>query len=123
MPISSVIRDADLLTFSTTGKLTRDEIISGIREHYPTFFGRSTLWDFSNADVTGLTQTDFGLIAAAASSVMPRGVPRKTAYVVSNPASYVIACKYLNEAVNVRLPAEYAVFNSVRAARDWLGAL
>jgi len=120
MPITSVKADSDLLAFVTAGRMTCEEILEGIRAHYPTFNGRRTLWDFSQADVTKLSQADFSRIAAAASAVLPRAMTRKTAYVVSDQASYVAACKYLNEAISARLPAEYAVFTSLRSARDWL---
>jgi hypothetical protein len=120
MSITSVTRDSELLTFTTAGTMTAAEIIAAIREHYPTFAGRCTLWDFSGSDVTKLTQADFTQIATAAAAVLPRGATRKTAYVVSDQASYVAACKYLNAAISARLPAEYAVFTSVRPARDWL---
>lgn len=108
------------MTIASAGPVSRDGIIEIIRAHYPGFRGHAILWDFSRGDVSQLTKEDLELIAVTARSALPTGITRKTAYVVSDMRAFAMACKYLNEAVSARVPAEYAVFTSEPNARKWL---
>lgn len=120
MPKVSITHEAKTLVIVFTGEVSRDAILAVIDEHYPNLGSRSTLWDFTGISKAVFTKEDLAAIATRAAMKMPRDTSRKTAYAVADQANYLQACKYLNEAIYVRLAAEYAVFTSVRAAREWL---
>lgn len=116
-----ISREPAVLNITVSGPATSKEIIAVIEREYPLLDGRSTLWDFTGSSVDHLTREDLEAIAAWTKNVATTGDFRKTAYVVADHATYVKACKYLNAAFSVGLPAEYAVFTSAAAAREWLG--
>lgn len=113
-------RDADTLTITTTGRLTAERIVEIAREHYPGLDNRSVLWDFTASDLTGISREGITAIAMTIRTLLPREGSRKTAFVVADLANYVRVCSYVNEAVTVRMPTEYAVFMTVPQAQSWL---
>lgn len=120
MPDSEAQFTSDLLVITARGSASRESITALLTKHYPALDGRSVLWDFSQADVSAITRQDCEAVAAAAFSFLPRTTGRKVAYLVSDGAAYVKACKYLNAAVEAGLRAEYAVFTTRSAAETWL---
>jgi hypothetical protein len=119
MPIESV-SDSSMLVVRAAGALVREDILEVVTQYYPTLGGRPALWDLSSCDIGALSAEDFGTIVVRVKQIGAAATRRKTAYVVGDAASYVKMCKYLNEAVASRLPAEYAVFHTLAEAHEWL---
>lgn len=113
-------KEAQILTIAPRGVLLRETIIDLIRQHYPQAAGRSIFWNLTAADISALTQQDFGQIALVARQSIPSGTERKTAYAVTDAKSFLNLQKYIHEALTARVPAEYAAFLSVSAAMEWL---
>ncbi|HEV8073534.1 MAG TPA: hypothetical protein VGP21_05315 [Opitutaceae bacterium] len=112
--------DGRIMTISSDGICSADDMVQSINEYYPSSGDRFILWDLMRADLSSLTEEGFGRIALAARKTLPPREGRKTAIAVANRSGYLIMSKYINEAVSARLPAEYSVFTNFDAAKQWL---
>lgn len=120
MPNMHVSFDERIMTIAPEGVLSANDIVQAINEYYPSLDGRSVLWDLMHADISSFTKEDFVCITSTVRKARPPGGSRKTAYAVANRSTYLIICKYLNEAASLRLPVEYAAFTNFDAAKQWL---
>jgi hypothetical protein len=114
-----VSSDTRVVIITPLGALPVDRVIQIIKAQYPNLGNRSVLWDLTLADVSSLTRSNMTEIAFAVRKISRTG-SRKTGYIVSDSASYLKLCQYLNEATTARLPIEYAVFKTWDAAKKWI---
>lgn len=109
-----------LLLFEVHGPLAGPAIADAIRQHHRELVGRGCLWDLRQADFATLQREDFPKISDTAHDVTVERRSGKVAYVVADARSYVTMCQYMNHTVAVRVPMEYAVFQDMTEARNWL---
>ena len=112
----------DLLIVTVTGNLSSDEIISVVKEYYPTGKIKNAIWDMLEGSAVTIKQQGFRDIAKAAKKSTANGFRQggKTVYVGSKSVEYGICRMYTAIAEMTGVSVEYNVFRTLDEARAWL---
>jgi hypothetical protein len=112
--------DEEIFAVNVSGPLVVEEILHVIDEWYPRMPATRILWDLTQAEPNSMTQAQFGQVASAARAKLPFRPSRKTAYVVADISAYMFIWKYVEQAMAVKVGAEYSMFTDRGAAERWL---
>ena len=114
-------REASLTILAVKGVLTSQEIIGALAEFYEHDATPHLLWDFSEADLSGITSAHMEQIIAVSKSkahIRPDG---RTALVVQKDLSFGLSRMYETLADISQHPVAYRVFRDKDEAVAWLG--
>lgn len=84
----SVDQERGLTVHDCTGKLTAQKIIYEIKKFYDEAPTPNNLWDFRNADVSGVTATEVEQIARLARDYAPSGRTGKAVLIAPESLAY-----------------------------------
>jgi hypothetical protein len=121
MPISTEVdSERNLVVHRLSGKITFAEVSQTIETHFATNLTRHTIWNLSEADLSGFDPKD---LATLVTPYMPLAKKRaeagaKTAFVAPQPVNFGL-CRIV-EAVTNTLPFPRQVFYSLDEAMNWL---
>ena len=114
--------EGNLLIVSISGDLTTTEIISIIREYYPTGNAKNVIWDLTNGSLHLISNNGYKEIASAAKQAVANGsrLGGKTAYVGNVDVEYGLMRMYTAIAEMTGVPIEYNVYKTLEKARSWI---
>lgn len=114
-------RKDDLLTiFTVNGPLSCDEVIHALDDFYKHEVTPYLLWDFTDADLSGINQNDMEQIISTAKSNTYLRKDGKTAFVVSQDLSFGMSRMYEILSELSEHPISPSVFRDMNKAIAWL---
>lgn len=102
-----------------SGKLTFEETIDAIRNHYHTVT-HHIIWDFTDGDATPITPDQFRKILSTANECRPFKEGDKTAYVSAVDSTYGVTRMFSVMAELSDIPYPYRAFRDFEEAVEWL---
>lgn len=109
----------DITIIHISGKLTFDEVIDTIKNHYH-IITRHLIWDFTNGDASPITPAQFKSILEAAKEFRPPCDAGKTAYVSTVDSNFGMTRMFSVMAEVSGMPYPYGAFHSFGEAIEWL---
>lgn len=107
----TVINDKNLTIYMVSDRVSVDEIINEISSLYETEFTEKLLWDFSQADLTDLTNDHIKQIISHAKKYAGLRKSGKTAFVLSSDLEYGLGRMYGTLSEIADHPISHGVFD------------
>ena len=111
----------DLAMHKIEGVFTFKEAIGKIEAIYSDNITKNTLWDFTKADISKITTSDYQEIAKAAGKYAHLRKGGRTAFVLPKDISYGLGRMFETFAEIENIPYEIRSFRGINDAREWLG--
>lgn len=111
--------DAEVVRIDVTGRPAASDLLELYGRVIGDHGGRSRLWDYRAADLTGLSGRDLAVIADAVSRKEPEPEGFRVAVVVEKDVDFGISRMYQALAER-RLSVPYEVFRNLADAERWL---
>lgn len=119
--ITRTNRKDELLTIlSVNGVLTCDEVLHALDDFYEHDVTPYLMWDFTEADVSGITQNDMERIISAVKSNTPLRKNGRTAFVAHHDLSFGLSRMYQMLSEVSEHPIPPIVFRDRDSAIAWL---
>ena len=118
---TTVYRESALTIHKVTGHVTPENILNKLKDFYqeePTF---SILWDFTEANIAGLTNRQIKDLARAGKTLSERRKEGKTALVFTDTLGYGLGRMFEALAKIEGYGTTYRAFRDVKEAGVWLG--
>lgn len=113
-------RASDLTTNTAYGPISIDEIIAAIKEYLAGDPTRKVLWNFLQADGSGITSEDLIRLQEVVRQITPAGKRRKVAIVVSRDLGFGLSRMAESRAEMAGISADYYVTRRLEEAMAWL---
>ncbi|MBO6562750.1 MAG: hypothetical protein JJ959_19535 [Nisaea sp.] len=123
MSVRTIVEDENLVVFQASGRITAEEAIVAITNHFASTRSKFALWDLTRASLSAVNHDEFQSVAVAGASFGEvRGAGAKTAIVARTELNALLL-----KAIAARFEAagssfELRVFGDLKAARAWLRA-
>ncbi|MBN2369343.1 MAG: hypothetical protein JXO72_02530 [Vicinamibacteria bacterium] len=117
---SSVDRGKGITVHTCTGKLTAQDILDEIKSFYEGDPTPCDIWDFEQADASGVTAADVECISRIAQSYLPLSWIGRTALVSTGSLTYGLSRMYEAYAEIASTGVEVRVFKTSAEAESWL---
>ncbi|MBN2426857.1 MAG: hypothetical protein JXK94_00815 [Deltaproteobacteria bacterium] len=112
--------DSPLTLFTVSGVLSCEETIHALEDFYKHGGSPNLLWDFTDADLFGITQKEMEQIITFAKSNAALGENGKTAFVVSQDLSFGLSRMYETQTEIWGHPIPQRDFRDMDKAISWL---
>ena len=113
--------DRKLTTNTAAGRLTQEDFLNWVADYYSGAVTEFILWDFSKADLSGITNEEFRNILKEVKKISHKRKGGKTAFVSKNDLGFGLGRMFEILAGIEDIQFEYMNFRSVSEARKWLG--
>jgi hypothetical protein len=118
----TVVKEKDLTQLTAIGNISWQEITNSLREFYKSGFTTNLLWDFTQADFTGIQSDNIRMIITTSMSLAPLRKNGKTAIVASSAYANALIRQYeIISEVN-KHPINHGIFNRVEEAMEWFNS-
>ncbi len=113
--------DIDLTTVVAEGQLEAEDFLGWLREYYSGTVTELVLWDFTDADISQISDDGFEEIVKASKDRDKARAWGKTALVFDDEDGYKKGKDYVSLSESRDMEFEIQVFKDMSAARSWLG--
>lgn len=122
MATNDINIEDNLLIVSVTGKLTVNEMIAIILEHYPNNIIKDIIWDLTSGSLSSISQDGFNAIANTVKMAVSVGSRHggKTIFVEHVELENALSRIYTVIAQIAGVPIKYNVFKTIEEARSWI---
>ena len=112
---------ADVVMFRMWGRVTADDIIRAIEDHFRDHRTRFAIWDFRRVDLNGIGAADLVRIAGRSRDASETREAPRTALVMRDEANFLLGRLYGAVAESALSPIEHRIFFHLPGAFEWLG--
>lgn len=116
------IENTSITILTVSGVFTYEDTINALDDFFNNGVTPYLLWDFTNADVSGITQEDMELIIEYAKSNAPLRKNGRTAIVVNHDLAFGLSRMYDTLSEIREHPITHCVFRDMDKAKNWLNS-
>lgn len=111
----------DLTVHVARGRLLYDDLLDWVSRCYSEMDTSLSLWDFTEAEVSGITTPEFRNLAREMKKRPSARTRGKTALVFAGNGGFGLGRMFAAFSEMEQLPSQYRSFRSMSEARRWLG--
>jgi len=112
----------DLTILTVHGKVAAEQIIEALVDFYEGALTSKLLWDYTDADLTGVKNDELRQISSVAVSYAHLRKDGHTAIVMPATLGFGLGRMYEIICENDESPINYNIFKDAREAREWLNS-
>jgi len=112
----------DLTILTVHGKVAAELIIEALVDFYEGAHTSKLIWDYTDADLTGVKNDELRQISSVAVSYAPLRKDGQTAIVMPAALGFGLGRMYEIICENDESPINYYIFKDIKKAREWLKA-
>lgn len=116
----TALTEGSCLCVKVVGRLSPNEIVATMKEHYGVRDSYLRIWDLVDADFGALVDEDLVAVAKELSVWFTAANAGRTALVTENFRAYALLTRYLLHAFQNEVHEEYRVFSAIEEAWEWL---
>lgn len=112
----------DLTILVVHGRVTADQIIEALVDFYKGAFTPKLIWDYTDADLTGVKNDELRQISSVALGYAHLRKDGQTAIVMPATLGFGLGRMYEIICENDENPINYNIFKDIKKAREWMNA-